>query len=143
MPDQRSLPMIIGPTENALRALLHRLLATTPIRSYERWVALNVIARSAGSRDDAGRVLADGLKADAASVDSILAGLRADELINDTDDDLRLSAAGAATFDRARSRIGDVTARLVHTVPPASVEIAFEVLDEVRSNAELELADLS
>ena len=31
---QRPLPTVVGPTENALRALLMRLLVTTPLDSY-------------------------------------------------------------------------------------------------------------
>lgn len=142
MPDQRPLPTVIGPTENALRALLHRLLALTPIRSYERWVALNVIARSARSRDEAGGVLADALKVDKARVESILADLEAEHLIKNAGDALHISAAGSAALDQARPRVSEVTARLIHSVPPANVEIAVQVLDEVRSNAELELANL-
>ena len=134
--------MVIGPTENALRALLNRLLAVTPIRSYERWVALNVLARSACLRAEAGRVLADALKVDSARVDSILADLEAEDLINDAAEAMRLSAAGVAALDEARPHISNVTARLVGSIPSASVEIMLQVLDEVRSNAELELAIL-
>ena len=55
---------------------------------------------------------------------------------------MRLSAAGVAALDEARPHISNVTARLVGSIPSASVEIMLQVLDEVRSNAELELAIL-
>jgi hypothetical protein len=114
----------------------------TPIRSYERWVAMNVVARSVRSRDDTKRALADALKIDDDRVEGLLADLEAEHLIDDSAVEVQLSAAGAAVFDEALPLVSEVTTRLVDGVAPPRLEIALQVLDEVRLNAERELANL-
>lgn len=143
MPDPRPLPTLIGTTENALRALLVRLVAVTPIQSYERWVAMNILARSVRSRDDIKHALADALKIDEDRVDGLLADLEAEHLIDDSAVGVQLSTAGAVVIGEALPLVGGVTKRLVDGVAPSKLEIVLQVLDEVRSNAERELANLT
>ncbi len=142
MPDPRPLPTVIGPTENALRALLLQLVAMTPIRSYECWGAMNVVARSVRSRNDTKRALTDALKIDDDRVEGLLADLEAEHLIDDSAAEVQLSAFGAVAFDEALSLVSEVTTRLVDGIAPPRLEIALQVLDEVRSKAERELANL-
>lgn len=136
------LPAVIGPTENALRALSHRLLAQTSIRSYERWVVLNMIAGSAASRDEVRRALVDALQVDPTRVDSILTDLASEGWISEAHDRLLVSPDGAAMLDRARSHVTEVTARLTHSASPGAIDVALHVLDTLRSSAERELATL-
>jgi hypothetical protein len=114
----------------------------TPIRTYERWVAMNVVARSIRSRDDTKRALADSLKIDDDRVERVLADLEAEHLIDGSAVEVQLSAAGATVLDDALPLVSEVTSRLVDSVAPPRLEIALQVLDEVRSNAERELANL-
>ncbi|WP_106850583.1 hypothetical protein [Blastococcus sp. Marseille-P5729] len=132
MSSARPLPTVIGPTENALRALLTRTLSSTLIPSYPAWVVLNA-ASAADSSNDWRQRAADGLKADADEIDGVLAELRTAGLV---DDDGTLTAAGAAELTTARAAVTGTTLRLIEGIDETEQETARRVLDAIRQKAE-------
>lgn len=139
MSNLRPLPTVIGPTENALRALLRRLLADTPIHSYERWVAMNTIAGRSTSVTELTGSLTDALVVGAEVVDELLAGLESDQLTDAVGDRIAISTVGDETLRRARRLVGDVTARLVGDLNPEDLAATRRVLDEIRTAAKREM----
>ncbi len=135
-PRERPLPTVIGPTENALRALLTKLLSTTRIRTYPAWVVLNV-ASSAADQDqpshDWRRIAADALGGDQVTVDQAWSGLLADGLV---DCDGALTASGAAELVVARATVAATTARLVADLTADDQAATRRVLDRLRRTAE-------
>ncbi|WP_028660061.1 hypothetical protein [Nocardioides insulae] len=133
MARERTLPTVIGPTENALRALLLQALATTPIRSYSEWVILN----AASSTDADWRMsVADALKVDDTEIDAVLERLR---LLGLLDDD-GLTPAGRAQLTDARTRVAATTSLLIEGIDADQQEQVRTVLDLLRSRAEEMLA---
>lgn len=132
MPSVRPLPTVIGPTENALRALLTQTLSSTLIPSYPAWVVLNA-ASTADSSNDWWRRAADGLKADADEIDEVLAELRTAGLV---DDEGTLTAAGAAELTTARAAVTGTTLRLIEGIDETEQETTRRVLDAIRRKAE-------
>lgn len=130
MPSARPLPTVIGPTENALRALLARVLSSTPISSYPAWVVLN--AASTGEpawRDEA----ANALRADLAEIDRVGAELRASGLVDEVGIP---TTTGTAELAAARATVAATTLRVVEGIDETDLETAGRVLDAVRQNAE-------
>lgn len=138
MPSARPLPTVIGPTENALRALLTSTLSGTAIGTYHAWVVLNAASRAdpAAPADPhrawIGRV-ADALKIEVAAAGRVVAGLRSQGLL---DDDDALTDRGTAELAAARSAVARATARLTAGIGEAEQETTRAVLDRVRANAE-------
>lgn len=135
MPSTRSLPTVIGPTENALRALLINTLSTTPIGSYPAWVALNAASRvspSAQRRAWIGDV-ADALKTDREAVDEVIDELRIRGLLAEDD---ALTEVGDSELGAARAAVAAATARLTEGISEDDQETARVVLDRIRDKAE-------
>ncbi len=132
---ERTLPQVVGPTENALRALLVRELAGSPVPDYRSWVCLNVAAEAVPRRDLEERLARDVRSSDAAAremVDRLVAlGLvgPAGGLTN----------AGRELLADLRARIGGTTARLMEGIPEADAATSVRVLDALRHNAEAAL----
>lgn len=131
----RPLPTVIGPTENALRALLTRVLISTPIGGYEEWVALNYASQ--GVEDLPARV-AEALKVDpqtgALAIEQLaVTGLFAAD---------GLTAKGRTELAHARAAVTAVTATLVEEITEADQQVTRRVLDTIRSRAELATADV-
>ncbi|TXK19638.1 hypothetical protein [Homoserinibacter sp. GY 40078] len=135
MTSERPLPTVIGPTENALRALLTKTLATTTIETYPAWVTLNAAARAdeSGLRDRWRVAVSDALKVSPEVVDEVIAALAAEGLI-DLDD--TLTPRGRAELAAARSAVAETTARLVEGVKAEEQDVTRRVLDLVRGRAE-------
>src|SRR4051812_34427043 len=112
MPAARPLPTVIGPAENALRALLTKILSTTRIKTYPAWVILNA-ASNADATASSGNwqlAVADALKVELGEVDEVLAQLRAAGLVGN---DGSLTALGATELATGRAAVSAATSRLV------------------------------
>ncbi|MFD2418491.1 hypothetical protein [Amycolatopsis pigmentata] len=136
MSAERALPTVIGPTENALRALLAKTLSTTAIADYEAWVTLNIVSRAAGDGADAGSrrsAVADGLRQPVTAGNDVIARLRTTKLL---DEDGTLTDRGAAELAAARVAVRDVTSALVAGISDVDQETTRQVLDRIRHNAE-------
>ncbi|MCD2442038.1 hypothetical protein LQ757_07070 [Agromyces sp. SYSU K20354] len=134
----RSLPTVIGPTENALRALLTATLSTTRIDGYVAWVVLNAVSRAQSG--DWRPATAKALKVPQSVVDDVAERLERDGLLTGagvlTDD-------GTRELEAARSAVARATSRVVAGIDDADQEQARRTLDQIRRNAEAELMKLS
>ncbi len=134
MADARPLPTLIGPAENALRALLTRTLSATRINNYTAWVILN--AASGADAAPGGHwksEVADALKVEIDDVDGALLELRVAGLI---DGEGALTVLGASELARGRAEVSAATARIVQGIGDDDQMIARRVLTQVRRNAE-------
>ena len=134
----RSLPTVIGPTENALRALLTATLSATRIDGYAAWVVLNAASRTQGG--DWRPATAEALKVPQSVVDDVAEGLERDGLLTGaggpTDDGMR-------ELEAARSAVARATSGVVAGIDDADQEQARRTLDQIRHNAEAALMELS
>jgi hypothetical protein len=137
MTHERPLPTVIGPTENALRALLTKTLATTKIRTYSAWVVLNALSIAHAHAQDQGdawrQATSDALKVAPPQLDEVLAHLAADGLARA---DGSLTTLGSLELAAARSAIAEMTARLVESVGQEEQASTRRVLDHLRRKAE-------
>ncbi len=131
-----SLPAVIGPTENALRALLPIVLAPSGIRSYEEWVALNIAAADLPSAETV-QAIATALKTSSERVMETVGALRSRELF---DDQHQLTPEGNAQLRTARHAVTEMTQDLLRGIDEADLHLTVRVLDTVRQHAEAELA---
>lgn len=135
MPDTRPLPSVIGPAENALRALLAKTLSTTAIKTYAGWVCLN--ASSHASATASGRnwrlAVADALKVEMGEVGKVLDQLRTAGLVGD---DGTLTVLGETELAKARSAVSSATHCLMEGIGEEEQETVRLVLDRVRRKAE-------
>jgi hypothetical protein len=136
----RPLPIVIGPTENALRALLVRLLAATPLRSYEQWAALNLVERHAGADGALVDAVRDRLVVDETDARTILCTLEDTGLLHRVNGAWQLSATGADLLARERAHVAAVTTHLLDGIAETDLATAVRVLDHVRARAQEERA---
>lgn len=87
MPISRPLPSVIGPAENALRALLTKTLSTSAIKTYPGWVCLNALSNAhvTASNGNWRLAVADALKVELGEVEVVLDQLRAAGLVANDD----------------------------------------------------------
>ncbi len=128
MVEARPLPTVIGPTENALRALLIKILSTTKICTYQAWVIMNAASHP---EQDWRQSAADALKADL--VDETLAELCAAGLVVA---DGAMTPVGISELAAARAVISAATSRLVEGIDDHDQATARRVLDHIRRKAE-------
>lgn len=135
MPAVSPLPTTIGLTENALRALLLRVLATSRIKTYMAWVVLNAASSSNVTASNGNWLLAvaDALKVEPSEVEEVLAEVRAAELVGDNGS---LTALGVGELAKGRAAVSATTARLVDGIGAEEQMTARRVLDRVRQRAE-------
>jgi hypothetical protein len=133
MTDARPLPTVIGPTENALRALLTKILSTTRIRTYPAWVVLNGVSRSDPSDGEWRHAVADALKVGLDELDDLLVQLRDAGLLAT---DGMLTPLGKVELASARSAVSAATSRLVNGISDEDQSTARRVLDHVRREAD-------
>jgi DNA-binding MarR family transcriptional regulator len=136
VPSTRPLPSVIGLTENALRALLIRTLASTPIGTYPAWVILNAASNAAQTAPNEGwrSGVADALKVEPADVVAVINGLRESGLLSENE---ALTDEGAVELARARAEVGMITSRLTDGLTDSEQETVRLVLDRIRSSAEV------
>lgn len=132
---KRPLPALIGPVENALRALLVQTLEPTAIGGYEDWVMLN-IADSAGDPAAAVRAAAGALKVRKHAVLAVEARMTKAGLM----DAGTLTRRGREELETGRRAVSAVTAELVAGIGDKEQETAAAVLDRIRARAEALLA---
>jgi DNA-binding MarR family transcriptional regulator len=135
----RPLPTVIGPTENALRALLLLTLSTTPIRDYVEWAALNLVDQDRSTGEEVVDAVRIPLKVDRRTAHRLLDDLADRGLLAREASTWVLTPTGATVLQNTRARVAAATTRVVDGLPPADVEVAVRVLDHVRSRAEDEL----
>jgi DNA-binding MarR family transcriptional regulator len=134
MPAARPLPTVIGPTENALRALLSKILSTTRIKPYPAWVILNALSNAdAASSGHWQLAIADALKVELGEVDDVLAQLHAAGLVSNHGS---LTALGSSELATGRSAVSAATSRLVDGIGEEEQTTARLVLDHVLRKAE-------
>jgi hypothetical protein len=132
----RPLPTVIGPTENALRALLGRVLSPTTIGGYAGWVYLN-IRDGFDIHAEVDQQVADTLKQPVAEVLSVRQRLAAAGLVDTTG---RLTPLGHEQLHQGRELVAAMTDKLTDGIDAQSLKVAAEVLDTVRNRAENELS---
>ena len=130
-----SLPKVIGPTENALRAVLVKILSTTRIKTYPSWAILNAVcdADATASSGNWQSAVADALKVDMGEVDEVLSQLRAACLVGNNGS---LTALGATELATGRSAVSAATSHLVDEITEKEQTTARLVLDHLRRKAE-------
>lgn len=133
MSAQRPLPTVIGPTENALRALLTKILSSTQIKTYSAWVTLNAVANAGPSSANWQHSVAGALKVSDSDVEACLAELRGSGLL--TDEGLQ-TPLGIEELMQARSAVAAATARLVEDISEGDQKIVRTVLERIRDRAE-------
>jgi hypothetical protein len=122
---------VLGQAENAVRAVLGRVLAGTGL-DYHQWVALNAAATGVPATQLVDR-LVDGLKIDEATVREVLAALAVRDLIDPAS--LAPTPAGRSMHGTVSSTLGVVTTQLYGDVPEADLAVAGRVLTEVTARA--------
>lgn len=139
MPSDRPLPTVIGPTENALRALLGQTLSSTAIASYSAWVVMNAASSADPVAPNEGwqSALADALKVEPMEIEGILRDLEDAGLL---DESRRLTRVGTAELAAARSAVRAATLRLVEGIDEGEQQTARRVLDQIRDRAEAQLS---
>lgn len=135
MSTARPLPTVIGPAENALRALLTKILSTTRIKTYPAWVILSAVsnADAATSGENWQLAIAGVLKVGLDEVDDVLAQLRAAGLVSN---DGSPTALGTAELATGQSAVSAATSRLVDGISEEEQTTARRVLDHVRRKAD-------
>ena len=113
-----------------------RLLAATPLNSYEQWVALNLADRNPGDDNALIGAVGDGLVVTEIDAVSILDALGVVGLLHRVDDAWRPSPAGAGLLSRERERVAAATAHLLDGIAEADLVTAVRVLDQVRARAQ-------
>jgi len=123
----RTLPMVIGETENTLRALLRQTLRTTGIGGYQEWVVLNLI--DAGTSPEA---IATRLRITTHGVAAVAEELIRRGLLLDA---LTLSERGRTELAAARESVGETTSGLVEGVTPDQAQVSRVVLETIQRRA--------
>jgi DNA-binding MarR family transcriptional regulator len=142
MPTPNPNPQIIGHAENALRAILNRVLARTGGSSYQDWVALNLTAAGGGAIDPdqlVGR-LTGALKIDDAAAQTAIAELTAAHLLNDQGSRIGLTDTGQTRYRQIRSDLDQTNARLFGELSADDLATAGRVLSVLTDRANAELA---
>lgn len=136
---------VIGQAHYATRAVLEGLLATTGT-TFHQSVALNATAESGGSIERHRLVdrMTSTLKIDAAAVETVVAGLIAEGLLEEEPGEvagLAQTAAGSALHRSHRAALAEITARLYADLPAEDLAAAGRVLTEVTARANAVLAE--
>lgn len=137
-------PPVIGQAEQAHRAILDHILASTGT-TFEQWIALNLgAAASRVPRDAVVERLSGALKVPAADGVTAIEQLISDELVEVVADDpisIGVTEAGQLRYRAIRSEVDRVTARLYADIPADELATAGRVLALVtqRANSELDI----
>jgi DNA-binding MarR family transcriptional regulator len=134
---------VLGEAEHAVRAVLDRLLADIGT-SFQHWVALNTVtvAGPLDSHQLIGR-LVGGLKIDESTAATTIAELTAADLLQvlpGPGSPIGLTGSGQTRYQRIRTGIDDVTARLYAGLPGEDLATAGRVLTILTARANAELA---
>ncbi len=135
---------VIGQAENALGALMNRVLAPTG-GTFRQWVALNLTAASGGAIDRGQLVsrITGAVKIDDSAALAAIAELTASRLMESVpgeDSRVGLTDAGQARYQQIRTAIGEITARLYGDLPAGDLATTGRVLTTITARANAELA---
>lgn len=135
---------VIGQAHYATRAVLEGVLSTTGTTFHES-VALNATADSGGSieRHPLAERMTSTLKIDTATVETVLAGLIAQGLLEAEPGDparLAMTAGGSELHRTHRAALAEITAQLYADLPAEDLAAAGRVLTEVTARANAVLA---
>jgi len=135
---------VIGQTENALGALMNRVLARTG-GTFRQWVALNLTAVSGGviGRGQLVSRMTGALKIDDSAASEAIAELIDSHLMEFMPSEeslVGLTDAGQARYQQIRTAIGEITARLYGDLPADDLAAAGRVLATITARANAELA---
>jgi|RhiMetdeSRZDD1v2_1073273.scaffolds.fasta_scaffold339200_2 DNA-binding MarR family transcriptional regulator len=135
---------IIGQAENALGALMDRVLARTG-GTFHQWVALSLTAVSGGTidRDQLATRMTGALKIDDSAALAAIAELTASQLLEGLPDQgsrVGLTGAGQARYRQIRTALDEITARLYSDLPADDLATAGRVLSVITDRANAELA---
>jgi hypothetical protein len=135
---------VIGQTERALGALMHRVLATTG-GTFHQWVALTLTTAAGGTidRDQLLSRMTGALKIDDATALAAIAELTATKLLEDRPGQgarVGLTDTGQARHRQLRTAIDQLTARLYGDLPAEDLATAGRVLGVITARANTELA---
>lgn len=135
---------VIGQAENALGALMNRVLARTG-GTFHQWVALNLTAVSGGTidRDQLVSRMTGALKIDDAAALAAIAELTTSQLLQGLPGErarVGLTDTGQTRYRQIRTAIEEVTARLYGDLPADDLATAGRVLAVITTRANTELA---
>ena len=133
-PTPRTLPAVIGSTENALRALLEQSLTPTPL-DYQGWVTLNLVDRGPGDQATLVPALSSTLGIDVPTAGTVLRSLEARGFLAVGEDCWHLAPRGTELLGELRVRVGAASARVLEGIPDTDLATATRVLDQVRERA--------
>jgi hypothetical protein len=133
MSNERPLPIMIGSTENSLRALLSKILSTSRIRTYPAWVVLNAASRSETASKDWRSDVADALKVELEIVDNLIDQLADAGLVGDGG---LPTSFGMSELAKGRSAVSAATSRLIDGISHEAQTTVRQVLDQVRRRAD-------
>lgn len=126
----------LGEAENALRALLHKILAETAL-DYHRWVALKLVAESSSpiSTPALASRLEGALKVDDATAARIIAALRAKGIFAAEREAVSLTPDGATLLKRLNEEIQRVTRQVWEGLSVEDLTVAQRVLSTITERA--------
>jgi hypothetical protein len=134
---------ILGQTEKALNAILHRQLEGTGLTE-PQWVTLTMtITGGAVDRDELVGRVAGVLKVGDAEAQARIAELAAAQLLQVPDDEgspVQVTEAGQHLHGRIRTAVTQITQRLWGDLPAEDLATAGRVLSTVLTRADAELA---
>jgi hypothetical protein len=134
---------ILGQTEKALNAILHRQLEGTGLTE-PQWVTLTMtITGGAADRDELVGRVAGVLKVGDVDAQARIAELAAAQLLQVPDDEgspVRVTEAGQHLHGRIRTAVTQITQRLWGDLPAEDLATAGRVLSTVLTRADAELA---
>jgi DNA-binding MarR family transcriptional regulator len=128
MSGQPPLTQVVGRTENAFGALIHRVLAPTGA-TFHQWVCLSVLS-SAGGALPGGRLVervTDALKVDRTFVAAVVKQMDADDYLHGD-----LSAGEITLTERGRGRFGELRRAIEVATSPLYDGLAEEELATTR-----------
>ncbi len=131
----RTLPALIGTTENTLRSLLSHLLKDTKVTGYTEWVYLNISCTS-DDHDKVDQLVAAELNQSIADVAVTRQQLGAKGLIDAVGG---LTPLGHDQLLRGRNLVLAITEKLTHGIQKEQLEVTAQVLDTIRHRANQEL----
>ncbi|MEU1471160.1 MarR family winged helix-turn-helix transcriptional regulator [Streptomyces sp. NPDC005761] len=136
---------VIGQAHYATRAVLESVLAATGT-TFHQSVALNATADSGGSTERHLLLerMTSTLKIDATTVETVLAGLIAQGLLEQEPGDaarLTMTPAGSELHHTHRAALTKITDRLYADLPAEDLAAAGRVLTEVTARADAVLAE--
>ena len=131
----------IGRTENALRAVLQKVLRGTTL-DYHAWVALNVVSNSTPPISAAALrgVLAGGLKIDGATAVAVVEGLQTQGVLERAGDDIVSTSEGRTLYGRLDAAVRHVTTLIYDGFDPEDLVVAHRVLSTITERANAILA---